>query len=103
MNTAPTSRETWLAERRKRLGATDVSAILGLNPYKTAYEVWLDKRNMLEPWNGNAATSLGLMLEPAILDEAVCLALGKQFQSRAVPVPARIGAAHDAGGHDLLP
>lgn len=70
MNTAPTSRETWLAERRKRLGATDVSAILGLNPYKTAYEVWLDKRNMLEPWNGNAATSLGLMLEPAILDEA---------------------------------
>lgn len=70
MAKAPESREEWLAARRTRLGATDVSAILGLNPYRTAYEVWLDKRNMLEPWDGNEATRLGQLLEPAILDEA---------------------------------
>lgn len=67
---APGSREKWLAERKKRLGATDVSAVLGLNPYRTAYEVWLDKRDLLEPWEGNAATELGSRLEPALLDEA---------------------------------
>ena len=67
---APKSREKWLEERKQRLGATDVSAVLGLNPYKTAYEVWLDKRDLLESWEGNAATELGTRLEPALLDEA---------------------------------
>jgi putative phage-type endonuclease len=70
MTKAPEAREDWLAERRKRLGATDVSAIIGINPYRTAYEVWLDKLDMLEPWSGNDATDLGNILEPAILDEA---------------------------------
>lgn len=64
------SREQWLQERKKRLGATDISAILGLNPYRTAYEVWLEKRDLLEPWEGNAATRLGSLLEPKLLDEA---------------------------------
>lgn len=67
---APADRDVWLAERRKRLGATDVSAILGVNPYKTAYEVWLEKRGMLEDWEGNAATELGNDLEPVLLDKA---------------------------------
>lgn len=63
-------RETWLAQRRQRMGATDVSAILGINPYRTAYEVWLDKTDRLERWSGNDATYLGNILEPALLDEA---------------------------------
>ena len=67
---APTDREQWLAERRQRIGATDVSAIMGVNPYSTAYDVWLDKTGKLEPWDGNDATSIGNILEPSILDEA---------------------------------
>lgn len=63
-------RAQWLEERKTRLGATDVSAILGLNPYRTAYEAWLDKKGLLENWEGNDATYLGSLLEPAILDEA---------------------------------
>lgn len=64
------NRAQWLEERKSRLGATDVSAVLGINPYRTAYEVWLDKRGQLEAWEGNDATYLGSLLEPAILDEA---------------------------------
>lgn len=64
---AAAKRELWLQERRNRLGATDVSAILGLNPYRTAYEVWLDKRGLLPPWSGNEATHLGQEFEPVIL------------------------------------
>ena len=67
---AAETREKWLTKRRKRLGATDISAIFGVNPYRTAYEVWLDKRDLLEDWKGNDATELGNRLEPALLDEA---------------------------------
>jgi putative phage-type endonuclease len=63
-------RDQWLAERRKRIGASDVSAILGLNPYRTAHEVWLDKTNRIEPFAGNAATREGVRFEPLILDAA---------------------------------
>ena len=64
------NKEEWLKQRRLALGATDIAAILGLSPYKTAFEVYCDKKDMLEPWEGNAATDLGNMLEPTILDEA---------------------------------
>ena len=37
------NRERWLAERRAGIGGSDVAAILGLSPFKTAFEVWLDK------------------------------------------------------------
>lgn len=67
---APADREEWLQLRKQRLGATDVSAVLGLNPYRTAYEVWLDKTDRMEPWEGNDATRLGHIIEPVLLDEA---------------------------------
>jgi putative phage-type endonuclease len=57
-------------ERRKRCGATDVAAILGLSPWKSAYEVWLEKSGRLEEANGNAATRAGQRFESAILDHA---------------------------------
>lgn len=36
----------WLDERRGYLGATDVGAILGVNPYVSAHDVWLDKKGL---------------------------------------------------------
>ena len=39
---APT-REEFLARRRAGIGGSDISAILGLNPYKSQYSLWLDK------------------------------------------------------------
>lgn len=37
------SRVKWLQARRSGLGASDMSAILGLNPWATPYGVWADK------------------------------------------------------------
>jgi putative phage-type endonuclease len=54
-------------ERRQRLHATDVPAILGLSPKTTAREVQLNKQGRLEPWNGNDATEAGSILEPSIV------------------------------------
>jgi putative phage-type endonuclease len=83
---AATDRERWLMDRRSRMGATDVSAILGINPYRTAYEVWLDKRGLLTNWEGNDATRLGQLLEPVILDEAERLWAGDDGMERNVVV-----------------
>lgn len=38
-----TDHEKWLAERRKGIGGSDASAILGLNPYKTNIQLWEEK------------------------------------------------------------
>jgi len=36
-------RAEWLAERKKGIGGSDIAAMLGLSPWKTAVDVWLDK------------------------------------------------------------
>lgn len=36
-------RAAWLAQRRTGIGGSDIAAILGLSPYKTQVELWLDK------------------------------------------------------------
>ena len=58
-------RQAWLAERSTYLGATDVSAILGEHPYKTAHDVWLDKRGELQI-EENTPMWLGIHMEPVI-------------------------------------
>jgi len=74
----------WLEERRKGVGGSDVAAILGLNPWKTAYRVYQEKRKEVEDWQGNDATEWGKRMEPAI----------RQFYSdvtgRSVRLPDKI-------------
>lgn len=63
------SRDEWLQERRKSIGASDASAILGINPWSTPWEIWAEKRGMLAPMR-NAATDAGNALEPVVLNYA---------------------------------
>jgi len=37
------SREQWLKERQRGIGGSDAAAIMGLNPWKSALDVYLDK------------------------------------------------------------
>jgi putative phage-type endonuclease len=59
-------RQTWLKERSKGIGGTDISAILGLNPWKTAYDVYLDKIGEAKPIEENMAMKMGTLLEPIV-------------------------------------
>ena len=45
---AVAERAAWLAERRSGIGGSDIAAILGLSPWKTAVDVWLDKTGQRE-------------------------------------------------------
>lgn len=40
--------EKWLAVRNQGIGGSDASVIMGLNPYKSAYRLWLEKRGVAE-------------------------------------------------------
>ncbi|HPV56630.1 MAG TPA: YqaJ viral recombinase family protein [Tenuifilaceae bacterium] len=53
--------------RNKFIGGSDVAAILGLNRYKTAYEVWEEKKHNIKTFEGNQATEWGKKLEPVII------------------------------------
>lgn len=52
--------------RRKTIGSSDSPAVLGVSPWKTALEVYLEKTGQMEPWEGNQATKSGLMLEDVV-------------------------------------
>lgn len=55
-------------ERRKFIGSSDASAVLGLNPYKSAYDVWLEKMHRTKDIDDSDAVEVGNALEPSILD-----------------------------------
>ena len=43
------SREEWLAKRKGYIGGSDASAVVGMNPYKTNIELWLEKTGQSQP------------------------------------------------------
>lgn len=49
INVKNLSREEWLSERRKGIGGSDAAAIAGLNPWRSAAAVYLDKVGEVEP------------------------------------------------------
>lgn len=55
-----------LEQRLHGIGSSDLSAIVGENPYRNASAVWLEKRGLAEPFDGNDATWLGSEMEPVI-------------------------------------
>lgn len=63
------SREAWLAERMKGIGGSDAGAVLGVNPWRTAVDVWLEKTGKKPGFEGNAATYWGTKLEDLVAQE----------------------------------
>lgn len=61
-----TDRAAWLEERRKGIGGSDVAAILGLSPWRTAYQIWEDKTGLAEEQIETPALYWGRLLEDPI-------------------------------------
>jgi len=64
-------RSAWLAERRSGIGGSDIAAILGLSPWKTAVDVWMDKTGQsTDDAIGDAeAVRWGALLEYVVANE----------------------------------
>lgn len=55
--------EEWLELRGKYIGGSDAAAVVGMNPFKSAYALWAEKTGKSEPFTGNLATEVGTFLE----------------------------------------
>ena len=70
VKTVNMSRADWLRYRTMGIGGSDVSVIAGINPYKSAYQLWLEKTGQTEPAESeNEYTHFGTVLEPVIRRE----------------------------------
>lgn len=59
-------RQTWLAERRTGIGGSDVAPILGLSPWRTPLDVYMDKRGEAPELEDSDPMLWGRLLEPVI-------------------------------------
>jgi putative phage-type endonuclease len=60
------SREEWLAARRRGIGGSDASTLMGFNPYSSLLNLWLDKTGRGEEQADTALMRRGRWLEPVI-------------------------------------
>ncbi len=65
-------RDQWLAVRKRGIGSSDAAAAVGLNPYKSALELWLektgreDKLPSIDPHDEESPMYWGTILEPIV-------------------------------------
>lgn len=56
----------WLEERKKGIGGSDAPAVCGVSPWKSAYQVYLEKRGEAPSQEDNDSMFWGRTLEPVI-------------------------------------
>jgi putative phage-type endonuclease len=65
-------REDWLAVRKQGIGSSDAGAAVGLNPYKSQLELWLEKTGRdaalpkIDPQDEESPAYWGNVLEPIV-------------------------------------
>lgn len=64
--TVDMTREQWFARRYESIGASEAAAVLGLSPFQSRVDVWLQKVNKQNPIPDNLAMWLGRELEPVL-------------------------------------
>lgn len=65
-------REDWLAVRKGGIGSSDAAAAVGLSPYKSQLELWLEKTGRdaslpkIDPQDEESPANWGNVLEPIV-------------------------------------
>lgn len=57
----------WQISRQKTVGGSEVSSVLGVNPYQSVYSLWLRKTGRSPPVEENKYMRAGKALEPVIV------------------------------------
>lgn len=66
----PASREEWLKAREDGIGASEVASVVGLSPWKSAFELWLLKTGQVPAQTEETdAQKFGHKLEAVVADE----------------------------------
>lgn len=73
-STLEMTHDEWLLDRRRGIGGSDVATILGLNKWKSPYQLWLEKTNQTELEYTES--------EPAYWGNVLEEVVAKEFQER---------------------
>lgn len=92
------SRE-WLEFRRARIGASDVPIILGISPYKSPYELYMEKKGKVEP-KFSHNMEYGRSLEDEIRKKLMDLN-GKEYQPMVYQHPQILWLMASVDGIDF--
>jgi putative phage-type endonuclease len=94
----PKTTEEWLALRAKHITSTEVSALFGLSPYMTQFELWNNKSTGAVPsFEPSERMKWGTRLQDAIA-AGVCFDKGWRFRKKTEYIHGdvlRIGASFD--------
>lgn len=74
-STLEMSHSEWLLDRRKGLGGSDIATVLGLNKYRSPYQLWLDKTGQVDIKEDEQS-------EPAYWGNVLEEVVAKEFQER---------------------
>lgn len=93
-NTNEMSHEEWQQARTRGLGGSDASIILGLNKYKTPFELWLEKTGQVTPQSSTSeAAYFGTLLEDLV---------AKEFEKRSGKKVRKRNAMFQHPEHDFI-
>jgi putative phage-type endonuclease len=75
------NREAWLKVRNDSIGCSEAAAIVGMNPWKSSYTLWLEKtgQSQQEDISENECVHFGTILEQVVADE-FCRREGKKVR-----------------------
>nr|DAS74331.1 MAG TPA: Exonuclease [Caudoviricetes sp.] len=75
----------WLSARNAGIGGSDAAVVVGLNRWKSPYQLWLEKTGKTEPEDisDNEYVYWGKVLEQAVADR-FCEVTGKRVQRRGL-------------------
>lgn len=73
-------RAAWLAERKSGIGGSDIAALLGLSPYRTQLQLWLDKTGRAE--EAHDAETIERMYWGTVLEDAVARRYSEETETR---------------------
>ena len=72
VRTQDLSRDEWLTVRRQGIGSSDAAAAVGLNPYKSQLQLWMEKTGrdgalpVVDPKDDQSPMYWGTLLEPIV-------------------------------------
>ncbi|WP_189348016.1 lambda-exonuclease family protein [Mesorhizobium sp. M2D.F.Ca.ET.232.01.1.1] len=97
----PANRQEWLAARKRDVTASDASTLLGVNPYKTPFELWAEKTGRKADAEDNDVFRRGRAMEFIAIDflreDYPDWKITHSYNNRYFRDPAgRIGATPDA-------
>jgi putative phage-type endonuclease len=69
VSTVNMSTADWHKYRNTGIGGSDVSVLCGINKYKSAVELWMEKTGQIKPKEAGEAAYWGTIMEPLIRNE----------------------------------